>query len=570
MKKQITFISTIIILTVLFTACSNPLALIEKKVTAQVVSAAASAQGVSAPAQAGVPAQQATLAPTPAVPAAASGQSGLLSTYQATLENIYTQISPSVVNINVVSKVTAPSANQNSPFFNLPGMPQTPDQQGAPSTQQYSQALGSGFVWDKEGHIVTNNHVVDGADKITVVFSDGSEIPATVVGTDAYSDLAVLQVKVSADRLQPVQMADSDQVKVGQVAVAIGNPFGLEGSMTVGIVSALKRTLSSSESTRSGKSYSIPDVIQTDAPINPGNSGGVLVNDQSQVIGVTSAIESSVDGNVGIGFAIPSNIVRRVVPALIQNGHYAYAYLGISGLDLNLEMAQAMNLSTDQRGALVEEVTSGGPADKAGIRGSDRKVTINGNEVLVGGDVITAINGTTVKSMNDIIAYLSSDTEAGDKVTLDVLRSGKSERVEVTLGARPDQTSASQQANAGGNNSGAWLGIAGQTIDQDIAKALNMKTDQAGVLVEQVESGSPADKAGLQGSYKPVDINGQSVLVGGDVITQVDGKPVSSMEELRTAVQQAGVGKEIKLTILRSGQEQTVTIKLEARPTQIP
>jgi S1-C subfamily serine protease len=210
--------------------------------------------------------------------------------------------------------------------------------------------------------------------------------------------------------------------------------------MTIGNVSGLGRDLPSSQVDQaSGASYSIPDVIQTDASINPGNSGGVLVNDQGQVIGVTSAIESSSGSSSGIGFAIPAEIVSKVVPSLITSGTYTHPYLGVSGTDMNPDIAQAMNLSTNTRGALIAQVSPGGPAAKAGLQGSNTTVTINGVQGTVGGDVVTAIDGQTIKSMSDIIAYLAIHTQVGQTVTLTILRDGKTQSVQVALGSRPNQ-----------------------------------------------------------------------------------------------------------------------------------
>jgi len=352
----------------------------------------------------------------------------LISAYESTLESIYTQVSPSVVSIHVISQ----SAASTNPFFGRRG--------GAPSTQ-VSEALGSGFVWDTQGHIVTNNHVVTGATSIDVTFNDGKNVPATVVGTDVYSDLAVIKVIVPAAELHPVTMGDGKQVKVGEISVAIGNPYGLQNTMTVGVISGLGRSLPAGDNGASttGPTYSIPDIIQTDTPINPGNSGGVLLNDQSQVLGVTAAIESASNASAGIGFVIPATIVNKVVPSLIKSGSYQHPYLGLSGTSLNAELNKAMNLSADQQGALVESVTSGGPAEKAGLQGSTNAVTINGSQTTVGGDVIIAINGQQIKSMDDLIAYLEDNTTVGQKVTLTILRNGKQTTVDVTLGLRPAQ-----------------------------------------------------------------------------------------------------------------------------------
>jgi serine protease Do len=281
---------------------------------------------------------------------------------------------------------------------------------------------------------------VDGATDIQVTFSDGTTVPATVVGTDPYSDLAVIKVDASTDKLNPVTMADSTKVKVGEIAIAIGNPYGLEGTMTVGNVSAIGRDLPSSRvDQNSGATYSIPLVIQTDASVNPGNSGGVLVNDQGEVIGVPSAIESSTGASAGIGFAIPAEIVEKVVPSLISNGKYEHPYLGISGNDMTPAISEAMNLPSDTRGALVQQVSPNGPSEKAGLQPSTTTVTINGTEGTVGGDVIIAIDGQPIKNMSDIIAYLAVNTQVGQTVQLTVLRDGQTKTVDVTLGSRPTQ-----------------------------------------------------------------------------------------------------------------------------------
>ncbi len=511
---------------------------------------------------------------------------GNVSDLEQSLEQIYTQVNPSVVAIDVVEQASGTTTN---PFFN------NPNQQG-PQTQPQAQALGSGFVWDTDGHIVTNNHVVDGATKISVTFSDGTIVPATVVGTDPASDLAVIKVDVPADQLQPVKVADSTQVKVGQLAVAIGNPFGHENTMTVGFVSAIGRSIPA-DGGASNLSYTIPDVIQTDAPINPGNSGGVLTDDQGQVMGVTAQIDSPVRASSGIGFVIPSSIVSKVVPELIKSGHYDHSYLGLSGGSLIPDLATAMNLPSTQRGALINQVTPGGPADKAGLQGSTNQTTINGQTVHVGGDVIIAIDGQPVKSFDDIVAYLAGSTSVGQTVTLTILRNGQQQDVKVTLGARPatapqaqldqqapqqtpgqpDQQQAPQQAPSlpqmpqmprRGNTAGQpWLGIQGLSITSDIVNDLGLASNQTGVLVESVQPNSPAEQAGLQGGTKSASINGQDVMTGGDVITAIDGQAVTGMNDLLSALQQSKVGQKVTLTIVRDGSQQDVTVTLAARPT---
>jgi 2-alkenal reductase len=496
--------------------------------------------------------------PTQALPAQApvpAGTSGsLLAAYQGTLENIYTAVSPSVVNIRVVQKVDASTSGTSQlpglPFFNLP--------QGQQPQQQYQSGLGSGFVWDTNGDIVTNNHVVTGADKIEVTFSDGTILPATLVGADPDSDLAVIKVDAAASAFHPVSMADSTSVKVGQMAIAIGNPFGLEGTMTTGIISAVGRSLPADAT--SNQTYTIPDIIQTDAPINPGNSGGVLINVEGQVVGVTSAIESPVRANAGIGFAIPSSIVNNVVPALIKDGKYIHAWLGISGTNLVPEIATAMNLDAGTRGALVEEIIPNSPAEKAGLRGSNQKVTIEGQNAMVGGDVISAIDSQPVTSMDDLIAYLASSTKVDQTVRLTILRDGKQQSLEVTLTARPSVEQRTTQS-AQPNTSGVRLGILGMTVNESIINEMKLPSGQQGVLVEKVQSGSLASTAGLRAGTKTATINGQQVNLGGDIITAVNGQPVAGTDELVAALGQLTAGQELSLTILRDGKEVQVTIQ---------
>jgi serine protease Do len=483
------------------------------------------------------------------VQAQPSSSSSALSVFEGALENVYQQVSPSVVNIQVTIESSGLPSGL-SPFGGLPQFQQPPTQ----------SALGSGFVWDKQGHIVTNNHVVEGASRITVTFADGTSVDAKLVGADPDSDLAVIQVDVAADHLKPVTTGDSTQVQVGQLAIAIGNPFGLQGTMTLGIISALGRLLPVDNS--SGPAYSIPDIIQTDAPINPGNSGGVLVDDQGHVIGVTSAIESPVQANAGVGFAIPSAIVNQVVPALIQDGHYDHPWLGIGGVTLTPDMAQAMGLPADQRGALVITVTPDSPAAKAGLRGSDNEATIDGETVPVGGDVIVAIDQQAVKGMDDLIGYLGRSAQVGQTVTLTVLRDGKEQQIDVTLAARPSETPALQTPQEA--STGAVLGIQGMTLTPAIAEADGLDSSQQGVLVESVTQGSAADAAGLRGSYKEVTVDGQQILVGGDIITAFDGQTVTGIQNLISLLGQASPGQQATLTILRDGRTVRIEVTLGA------
>ena len=302
-----------------------------------------------------IPESADTAATTSSAPAAASSRSTttsseVLTALQDVLGQIYDLVSPSVVYIEVTLQ-TDMSGFGDSGDFDWPEGFRIPE--GFESSAQ-----ASGFVWDKDGNIVTNNHVVEDATDITVIFSDGTTVPAEIVGTDPDSDLAVIHVDVEADLLQPVQLADSNQVEVGQLAVAIGNPFGLDGTMTVGFVSAIGRSIPVETRTSiGGANFTIPDIIQTDAPINPGNSGGVLLNDDGQVIGVPTAIETSSGQNAGIGYAVPSAIVQDVVPSLIDDGTVQHPWIGISGTSLTSALSEAMGFGAGQRGALVISVT---------------------------------------------------------------------------------------------------------------------------------------------------------------------------------------------------------------------
>ena len=537
--------------------------------------------GLNQAASAVLPAQMAQAAAT-ALPVATvqppkivtSSGSTPLSAYESALEGIYSQVSPSVVSIHVVQQQS--STGTGGPGFQHPSVPGFPNlfnnpgqnnNNNAPAAPQFSQALGSGFVWSADGYIVTNNHVIDGATQIEVKFVDGTTVAAKLVGADPDSDLAVVKVENPGFALTPITLSAPGSVKVGQIAVAIGNPFGLENTMTVGIVSALGRSLPAGEGTSTTSGYSIPDIIQTDASINPGNSGGPLVDDMGALIGVNSAIETNSGSNSGVGFAIPATIVSKVVPDLIQNGKYEHPYLGVTIVSVTPDLAKAMNLTATQRGALVEAIQPGSPADQAGLRGSSKQVSINGQDAQVGGDIITAIDGSAVKSNEDVIAYLADQTSVGQKVTLNILRDGQAQSVQVTLQARPIKTAAAAtQGSPSTSQAPAWLGIAGQALTADINKEMNLPATQTGVLVANVQSGSPADQAGLQGSFKPVLINGQRVLIGGDVITAMDGSAIATFNDLQTFMQSAQSGQQVKITILRDGKEQTLTATLAPHP----
>ena len=302
---------------------------------------------------------------------------------------------------------------------------------GRDDEDQITGGAGSGFVFDSQGHIVTNAHVVRDADIIDVVYYDDTITPARIIGLDDDSDLAVVKVDMPGDQWVPLPLGDSDAVVPGQQVVAIGNPFGRQSSITSGIVSAMGRTIPSLTP------FSIPQAIQTDAAINPGNSGGPLLNLQGEVIGVNAQIESAVRANAGVGFAIPANIVARVVPVLIAEGEFAWPWLGVEGSSLTPRLAQANELDVSQ-GAYIAGVVPGSPAADAGLQGISDETEVDGLPVPLGGDVVVAADGDAVHNMDDLILYVSQ-REIGEQVTLTVLRGGEETEMTVTLAARPDR-----------------------------------------------------------------------------------------------------------------------------------
>jgi S1-C subfamily serine protease len=295
-----------------------------------------------------------------------------------------------------------------------------------------STALGSGFVYDNQGHIVTNYHVIDGAKRADVTFTDGNTYTANVVGKDPNSDVAILQITgdLSEEKVVPLPLADSFAVRTGEQVMAIGNPFGLSGTITTGIVSQQGRLLPNSDT-----SFSIPNIIQTDAPINPGNSGGPLLNVQGQVIGMNTAIFSSTGVYSGVGFAIPSNTIAKEVPLLIKNGSYAHPWLGISGGKITPDIAKAVGLPSNYRGVIVGSVQPGSPADTAGLKGLIQDGDSGGATQI--GDMITAIDGHPVRQIDDIINYIESQKNVGDNIQLTVNRDGQIMDLTATLQTRP-------------------------------------------------------------------------------------------------------------------------------------
>jgi 2-alkenal reductase len=322
------------------------------------------------------------------------------------LVDLYARANPSVVNITVFSQV---------------------DDLVLPASQ------GSGFVYDSDGNIITNAHVVHGASEVEVTFSDGTARAAQIVGEDLNSDLAVVRVEALPAGVGPLPLGDMESLAVGQTVIAIGNPFGLEGTLTRGVISALGRTIPALTV------FTIPQSIQTDAAINPGNSGGPLLNLQGEVIGVNAQIET--DGtsrsNLGVGFAIPVNIVKYVVPDLVQLGEHEWPWLGVQGGDVSPLLVEAMKLPID-RGAYISNIIEDGPSSKSALRGSTDSETIRGRQVDTGGDIITAINGQTVNSFDDLLIFIALEVAPGDEVILKVYRNGEYIDVPVTLEKRPE------------------------------------------------------------------------------------------------------------------------------------
>jgi 2-alkenal reductase len=319
------------------------------------------------------------------------------------LTSLYEQLNPGVVNIQVYV------------------------QRG----ELIGQGAGSGFVLDEEGYIITNNHVVAEANQVTAVFHNGIEAEARVTGTDADSDLAVIQVDELPEGVHPLTVGDSDQVRVGEYVIAIGNPFGLGSSMTIGIVSAVGRMIPTGVTP-----FAIPQAIQTDAAINPGNSGGPLLNLKGEVIGVNAQIATGGTGtNAGVGFAIPANIVRRVAPVLIESGSYQWPWLGVEGTSVNLVIMKANNLGT-QQGAYIDGVVPDGPAADAGLQGSSGTKQVDGFDIAVGGDVVIEADGQPVANFSDMLVDIAFKNP-GDVIELTILRDGQRQRVTVELGARP-------------------------------------------------------------------------------------------------------------------------------------
>src|ERR687886_1538258 len=358
---------------------------------------------------------QSTLAPE-------SMSSPSLTSSVSSLPDVFQKVENSVV------QITSTKSNPNQVII----------LNGVPSTGR-STALGSGFVYDNQGHIVTNYHVVNGVTKADVTFTDGNTYSANVVGKDPYSDLGVLQITsdFSEEKVIPIPLANSSAVRPGEQVIAIGNPFGLSGTITTGIVSQKGRLLPNPDT-----GFSIPDMLQTDAAVNPGNSGGPLLNIRGQVIGMNTAIFSSTGVYSGVGFAIPSNTIAKEVPLLIKNGSYAHPWLGISGGKITPDLANASGLPTNYKGVLVASVQPDSPADNAGLKG----LTQDDSGATQTGDIITAVDGHPVKQIDDIINYIESQKNVGDNIKLTVNRNGQIMELTATLQTRPSASAASSSS----------------------------------------------------------------------------------------------------------------------------
>ena len=310
-----------------------------------------------------------------------------------------------------------------------PGVVRVNVQRG--ESEDITGGIGSGFVFDKKGHIITNAHVVKNANKVVVTFLDGRSYNADIIGTDEYTDIAIIKVNADLTRLHPLSIGDSSNLKVGEQIAAIGNPFGLSGSMTSGIVSQLGRLLPS------GLGYQIPDVIQTDAAINPGNSGGPLLNMRGEIVGINTAIQSATGEFTGVGFSIPSQTVAKIVPTLISDGEYKHPWIGIAGRDIDPDMAKVLDLK-DAIGFLVITVVEDSPAFHAGLIGSEKTIDVDGISYPVGGDIILSVDGKEVRKIDDILVHLQRTKSVGDEMVLEILRDGRTTNVTIVLGERPN------------------------------------------------------------------------------------------------------------------------------------
>jgi S1-C subfamily serine protease len=445
------------------------------------------------------------------------------------------------------------------------------------SASSLGSRQGSGFVYDDLGHIVTNYHIVGNPQETNlyerafhVTFLDGTTYLGRVIGADLYSELAVMTVEnITRENLVPLPLGNSSHLRIGQPVVAVGNPFGLSGSMTEGIVSGLGRILPSSvpqgdlllrqEDTAS---FLIPNIIQTDAVINPGNSGGPLLTTGGEVVGMNTAILSNTGVYAGFGSAIPSDIIKKVVPELISTGTYRHPYIGIAGVDMSPEIADEMGLN-GSRGFLVTEVTSGSPAERSGIRGGGALTDINGRHIELGGDVIVEVDNVTVRKIEDLLSYLQSERSIGETVILNVIRDGRNQEIGMTLAARPTQQ---QQEIEQRQQERPTLGINSINMTEQIAARMNLTQmqqqplsddqdgERGGVLVVDVFADGPAEKAGIRGGFIVADINRTPIEIGGDVIVRIDDTMIPNVDALNKFIDNENIGDTIQVIVVRDSQ----------------
>ncbi len=415
---------------------------------------------------------------------------------QEALSQLYDELSPSVVNIQVTITTAQQDSSQSSPFpFPFGNSPF--GQGNGQQAPQQAQAEGTGFVYDTNGHIVTNNHVVAEADpeNIVVNFSNGEWAMAKLIATDPQADLAVLQVTPPSDMtLKPLALASADSLRVGYSVIAIGSPFGLDETMTTGIVSALGRSMPTNESGTGTPTYSLPDLIQTDAAINPGNSGGPLLDLNGEVVGVNFAINSPVRANSGVGFAIPASVVAKIVPALIKDGTYHYAYLGLAGGTITAQVAQQHKLDNNLLGVYVGSVSPQGPAAKAGLQADD---------------IVTGIDDQPVHRFEDLLSYLFNNAAPNQQITLHILHNGKEMTLDVTLGERPSE---SDQASAQTPGETITVGNAIKIAKGAVADAGLMSSIDSAAVTQDLQQGQPVWVVTLSG-------NGKSATVTVDAVT---------------------------------------------------
>jgi len=433
----------------------------------------------------------------------------------ANFSDLADQVRPGVVNIRTV-KTLAGGGPVFRHFFGNPFGDRSPFEEffgprsGGESAPDFKQqSLGSGFIINKEGLIVTNNHVIDGADEIKVKLADGREYDARVVGRDPNTDLALVKIDGKDADLSPLQIGDSDQLRVGSWVVAVGSPFGLEQTVTAGIVSAKGRVIGAGP---------YDDFIQTDASINPGNSGGPLLNLEGKVVGINSAIISRGGGNDGIGFAIPVNLAKEVIAQLKENGKVIRGWLGVAIQDVTPEL-QGYYKTGDRKGALIAQVYEGEPADKAGIQS---------------GDVVIAVNGKEISSSRDLSRSIAN-SPIGKKIPVTLLRDGKEKVVDVELVQRPDNTQAAVSRNPEGNGK---LGLRVAELNPEMAKRLGLPETEEGLVVAGVEPGSKGAEAGIR---------------QGDVIREINHTSVQTIKQLKERVEKAKTGDALELLLKRAG-----------------